>query len=128
MRRLAVKLSASQEGRYSVGAILCFACSWLCPCRLHTSVFSNAAPVSVFPAHIYVPQLDITELGSQFLQVSTLALRAARRRIPPSALTSHDTSLAINSFVYCGIPKTHITGPSVLGKARTACVPTTTVT
>ena len=42
-----VKLSASQEVRYCVDAILCFVCSWLCPCRLRTSAFSNAAPVSV---------------------------------------------------------------------------------
>jgi hypothetical protein len=47
MHRLAVKLSASQEWRYSVDAILFFVCSWLCPCRLCTCVFSNAAPVSV---------------------------------------------------------------------------------
>jgi hypothetical protein len=47
MRRLAVKLSTSQKGCYSVDAILCFVCSWLCPCRLRTSAFSNAAPVSI---------------------------------------------------------------------------------
>jgi len=88
MRRLAVKLSASQEGRYSVDTILCFVCSWLYPCRLRISAFSNVAPVSVCvpPSHIYVPQLDVTELGCQFLQVSTLTLRAARRRIPAAAL------------------------------------------